>query len=159
MYVEKKCDGKLFLLFLNVDDIIIAGSNLDSIQNLKNKVTESFDIMDLGELNHYLDTKCTKLNEIIKIDRSTYARDFVNRFENLLPLNLARLTRRPWIEISTCPWRNFCRNDGGSSVFLIRFPYQNAIGALLYLSISIKPDLSYSVRVLANNCINSIFKT
>ena len=67
-----KYDGELFLLSLYVDDIIIAGSNLEGIQNLEKKFTKTFDIKDLGELNHYLGVKITRSFESIKIDQSTY---------------------------------------------------------------------------------------
>ena len=43
--------------------------------------------------------------------------------------------------------------------FVARFPYQNTIGALLYLSINTRSDLSYSVGVLARHCISPSFKT
>ena len=47
-------DEELFLLSLYVDEILIARSNFEGIQNLKKKITESFDIKDLGELNQKL---------------------------------------------------------------------------------------------------------
>ena len=72
LYVFKN-DGKLFLHSPYVDDIIVAGSNLEGIQNLKKKFTEAFDIKDLKKLNHYLGMKITRSYKGIKIDHSTYA--------------------------------------------------------------------------------------
>ena len=65
-------------------------SNLKDIQNLKKKFTESFDIKDLGELNHYLGMKITRSYESIKIDQSTYDDDVVKRFEHLLSSKLGK---------------------------------------------------------------------
>ena len=42
--------------------------------------------------------------------------------------------------------------------FAARFPYQNAIGAILFLSINTRPDLSYSVGLLTRHCIDPSFK-
>ena len=153
-----KCDKEIFLLSLYVDDIIIAGSNLDSIQNLKKKFTESFDIKDLGELNHYLGMKITRTYESIKIDQSTYAKDVVTRFEHLLSSNLDKTYTTPMdrdIKITKTDLEDMTEEQAR---FAARFPYQNAIGALLYLSINTRPDLSYSVGVLARHCINPSFK-
>ena len=38
------------------------------------------------------------------------------------------------------------------------FPYQNIIGALLYLSINTRPDISYSVGVLARYCVSPTYR-
>ena len=76
-----KYDEEVFLLSLYVDGIIIAGSNLDNIHNLKKQFTESFDIKNLGELNHYLDLKIIRSHKSIKIDNSTYARKVVKKFK------------------------------------------------------------------------------
>ena len=81
------CDGEVFLLSLYVDDIILAGANVTSLNNLKKLFTESFDIKDLGEVNHYLGMKITRSNEGIKIDQTTYAMDIVKRFSHLISSN------------------------------------------------------------------------
>ena len=38
------------------------------------------------------------------------------------------------------------------------FPYQNIIGALLYLSINTRPDISYPVGVLARYCVSPPYR-
>ena len=42
--------------------------------------------------------------------------------------------------------------------YVERFPYQNIVGALLYLSINTRPDISYAVGVLARFCKNPNFR-
>ena len=67
---------------------ILRASTGRDILVIKCRITESLDIDDLGELNHYLGKKFTRSYESIKIDQSTYARDVVNWCENLLSWNL-----------------------------------------------------------------------
>ena len=53
-------DNEVYLLLLYVVvDIVISRSNLDVVELLKNKLMGTFDIKDLGEINHNLDMKIT----------------------------------------------------------------------------------------------------
>ena len=76
------------LLLLYVDNIIIAGTNLENVETLKLKFTEVFDIKNLGEINQYLGMKITRSQDGIKIDQTTYANDVVKIFERRLTYNL-----------------------------------------------------------------------
>ncbi len=42
--------------------------------------------------------------------------------------------------------------------YVERFPYMNIVGALLYLLINTRPDISYSVGVLARFCKNPNYR-
>ena len=68
---------------------------MKGIHNPKKKLTQTFDIKDLGELNHYFGIKITRSYESIKIDQSTYAGDVVKRFEHLLSSNLDKAYTTP----------------------------------------------------------------
>ena len=54
MYTKQARDGSLLILILYVDDMLIAGSNMDDIASLKSKLNDAFDMKDLGEANHIL---------------------------------------------------------------------------------------------------------
>ena len=147
-----KIDGKLFLLSLYVDDIIIAGPDVQSLENLKKKFTESFDIKDLGEINHYLGMKITRTT-----DQSTYAGDFVKRFSHLISAN-DKVYLTPMDSELKITKADFNEMTERQQAYAARFPYQNVIGALLYMAINTRPDISYAVGVLARHCITTSYK-
>ena len=146
------------LIFLYVHDIIIAGLNLNGIQNLKKKLTESFDIKDLGEFNKYLGMKITWAYKNIKIDQSSYARDVVTRFKHSLSSNLDKTYTTPMDRDIKITKANHEEKTKEQARYSPRCSYQNYVSALLYLSINTRPDLSYSAGVLARHCINSSFR-
>ena len=46
--------NSLLILILYVDDMLLAGTNIDEIANLKSKLNENFDMKDLGDASHIL---------------------------------------------------------------------------------------------------------
>ena len=94
LYILQVID-ETYLLSLYVDDIIIAGTNLENVETLKLKFTEVFDIKDLGEINHYLGMKITRSQGESKIDQTTYSNDVVRRFERYLTSNLDKKYNTP----------------------------------------------------------------
>ena len=64
----KRVGGKMYLISLYVDDILVAGSDLDEVERIKRQFTEHNEMKDLGELNYYLGMKITRSEEYIKLD-------------------------------------------------------------------------------------------
>ena len=54
LYTKKAKDTNLLILILYVDDMLIAGTNIDEIASLKSKLNATFDMKDLGNANHIL---------------------------------------------------------------------------------------------------------
>ena len=54
LYTKRAKDGSLLILILYVDDMLIAGTNIDEIASLKSKLNATFDMKDLGNANHIL---------------------------------------------------------------------------------------------------------
>jgi hypothetical protein len=50
----KKFIGKIVVLIVYVDDIIMTGNDVDEILNLKSSLAQEFEIKDLGSLRYFL---------------------------------------------------------------------------------------------------------
>ena len=44
----------MLILILYVDDMLLAGSNMDEMATLQSKLNDTFDMKDLGNANHIL---------------------------------------------------------------------------------------------------------
>jgi hypothetical protein len=55
----KKVGKETYLISLYVDDILIAGSKVSVIEDIKQEFMMRYEMKDLGELNHYLGMKIT----------------------------------------------------------------------------------------------------
>ena len=47
-------EGKTFLIWVYVDDIMLAGESTERIAQVKEALSKEFDVKDLGELNYFL---------------------------------------------------------------------------------------------------------
>jgi len=53
VYVKQYDDGVYVILCLYVDDILIFGSNIDVINDVKHMLSSNFDMKDLGPIDVY----------------------------------------------------------------------------------------------------------
>ena len=44
----------MIILILNVDDMLLEGSNIDELATLQSNLNDNFDMKDLGDANHIL---------------------------------------------------------------------------------------------------------
>ena len=72
--------GSLMIIVLYVDDLLITRSSNIEISSLKDAMNHSFSMTDLGLLSQFLGLKISQFQHGIKIHKSNYALDFLNKF-------------------------------------------------------------------------------
>ena len=60
VYLKRKNDGSYIILLLHVDDMLVAGSNMQEINVLKRKLVNSFAMKDLGVAKQILGMRITR---------------------------------------------------------------------------------------------------
>ena len=144
------------MISLYVDDILIAGSDLSVIESIKHAFTMQYEMKDMGELNYYLGMKVTRTEDYISLDQKAYIKDILKKYAHLV----AEAGDREY----TTPMERDLKLRKNEQMtqkqldYVHVFPYQNIIGALLYLSINTRPDISYSVGVLARYCVSPTYR-
>ena len=54
MFYKHSKDGKIAILIVHVDDIVLTGSDKEELERLKIRLAEEFEIKDLGALKYFL---------------------------------------------------------------------------------------------------------
>jgi len=60
VYLKKQNDGSYVILLLYVDEMLVAGSNMQEINVLKRKLANSFAMKDLGTAKQILSMRITR---------------------------------------------------------------------------------------------------
>ena len=132
----KKCAGKIVVLVVYVDDMIVTGNDVDKILNFKSRLAQEFKIKDLGSLRYFLRI------EVARSDRCT----FISQWKYILDLleETGMLGCRPIN--SRIEANHHLSGDMGERTNKER--YQRLVGWLIYLAHT-RPDVSYVVGVVS----------
>ena len=136
--------GEVFILAIYVDDIIIAGENTGNIDDVKKRISEKFDVKDMGKLHHFLGVKVIQNTQTghIWIGQPNYTLELLVRFrmDESKPAETAVDANSKLIKAED--QEGLCNKE----------LYQSAIGSLHYLSTRTRPDESYAVGNAARFC-------
>jgi len=82
VYLKKKKYGNYIILLLYVDDMLIAGSNMQEINVLKRKFSNSFAMKDLGVAKQILGMRITRdrKNRKLTFSQNEYIQKVLKRF-------------------------------------------------------------------------------
>ena len=75
----RRTDKCTILLLLYLDDMIITGDNLSSIQELKDFFNQQFEMKDRGHLSYFLGLKITHSTDGLYITQAKYASELLSR--------------------------------------------------------------------------------
>ncbi|CAH2020785.1 unnamed protein product [Acanthoscelides obtectus] len=140
-----KTGKDIMIIVTYVDDLIIASRDKKAISSLKAKLSERFEMKDLGSVNHCLGMEFSLKKNKISLSQRAYILEIRDRFKMAdantvsTPLDPGTKLRKP--------------TESPSSEEL-KLPYRELIGALTYLSLGTRPDISFAVSYLGqfNNC-------
>ena len=74
----RRTDKGTILLLLYVDDMIITGDDLSSIQELKDFLSQQFEMKDLGHLSYFLGVEITHSTDGLYITQAKYTSDLLS---------------------------------------------------------------------------------
>ena len=124
------------ILLLYVDNMIIAGDDMQGIRDLKHFLRRQFEMKDLGPLNCFLGLEVSFSADGYYLTQAKYTSDLISQ------------TSITDSKIVDTPIKYNCRlNSHDGESLSDATLYRQLVGSLIYLTIT-RPDISYAVHVV-----------
>ncbi|CAH2083649.1 unnamed protein product [Euphydryas editha] len=120
-----------------VDDLILLTSNKVERNKIKNKLMQYLEMKDLGKASQCVGLNITRDGDTIMIDQGKYIRDVLTKYG----MSDCKPCKTP-IEVGL----KFTKSAEDEEM---NYPYQQAIGCLLYIAQGTRPDISFAVNTLS----------
>ncbi|PKU73279.1 Retrovirus-related Pol polyprotein from transposon TNT 1-94 [Dendrobium catenatum] len=132
LLIYKKDHSKIYVL-IYVDDIILTGNNVSSINQLLDKLHQRFNMRNLGSLTQFLGLTAEATPSGLLLHQSRYATEILDRAGML---NCKAVTSPITVKPLT---------ETNSAIFSNPTLYRQLVGALQYLTLT-RPDLTFAVN-------------
>jgi transposase InsO family protein len=132
----KRNIGKITILIVYVDDIVITGDDHEEIAHLKKHLAQEFEVKDLGQLRYFLGIEVSRGPKGIFISQRKYVLDLLRE--------VGMLGCRP----ASTPIEQNHRLMASEGRPVDRECYQRTVGKLIYLSHT-RPDIAFAVSVVS----------
>ncbi|KAL0553893.1 hypothetical protein IC582_007797 [Cucumis melo] len=137
LFTKASKTGKIAILIVYVDDIVLTGDDQTEISQLKQRMGDEFEIKDLGNLKYFLGMEVARSKEGISVSQRKYTLDLLTE--------TGMLGCRP----ADTPIEFNCKlGNSDDQVPVDKEQYQRLVGKLIYLSHT-RPDISFAVSVVS----------
>ncbi|RVW80140.1 Retrovirus-related Pol polyprotein from transposon TNT 1-94 [Vitis vinifera] len=142
----KSFDNSYIILLLYVDDMLIAGSDIEKINNLKKQLSKQFAMKDLGAANQILGMRIIrdKANGTLKLSQSEYVKKVLSRFN----MNEAKPVSTPLGSHFKLSKEQSPKTEEERD-HMSKVPYASAIGSLMYAMVCTRSDIAHAVGVVS----------
>jgi len=149
VFIKRSISG-FTIIAVYVDDLNIIGSP-EEIEKTAKLLNKEFEMKDLGVTKLCLGLQIEHLYNGIFVHQSNYIQKMLKRFnmDKAHPLSTPMVVRS--LDIKNDHYRPQEKNE---KILGPEVPYLSAIGALMYLANNTRPDISFSVNVLARYSSN-----
>jgi hypothetical protein len=130
------------ILCLYVDGILIFGTSLDMINEVKTFLCQSFDMKDMCETDVILNIKLIKVENVITLTQSHYVEKVLSHFG----YKHSKPSPTPY-DLSLVLQKN-------KRIGRDQLRYSQTIGSLMYLASATRPDISFAVSKLSRFTFN-----
>ena len=142
----KKFNNNFIILLLYVDDMLVTGSDMQEIVNLKHKLSKQFEMKDLGAPKQILG---------MRIKRDTNSRTLLLLQDKYINKVLSRFNMQNAKVVSTPLGVHFRLSKEQSPktekerAYMAKVPYASAIGSLMYVMVCTRPDIAQAVGAVS----------
>ncbi|RVW94385.1 Retrovirus-related Pol polyprotein from transposon TNT 1-94 [Vitis vinifera] len=142
----KSFENSYIILLLYVDDMLIAGSDIEKINNLKKQLSKQFAMKDLGAAKQILGMRIIrdKANGTLKLSQSAYVKKVLSRFN----MNEAKPVSTPLGSHFKLSKEQSLKTEEERD-HMSKVPYASAIGSLMYAMVCTRPDIAHAVGVVS----------
>ncbi|XP_073121790.1 uncharacterized protein [Henckelia pumila] len=131
LYTKRSNSGKISVLIVYVDDIILTGDDIEETHRLKKSLSREFEMKDLGQLKYFLGIEVAKSKRGITVSQRKYI------------LDLLQDTGMSGCKPSdTHIESNAKLGDINNGATVDKGRYQRLVGRLIYLSHT-RPDIAF----------------
>ncbi|RDX66424.1 Copia protein, partial [Mucuna pruriens] len=137
LFIKHSPNGKLTLLLVYVDDMIVTGDGeIEKLNLNKKKLSTQFEMKELGKLKYFLGIEVAYSKQGIFIYQRKYVLDFLKEIGKL------------GCKISRVPIEQNHRIECEESPIIEKSQYQRLVGKLIYLSHT-RPNIAYAVSMVS----------
>lgn len=137
-------DRTKIIVAIYVDDIIIASNDVEVIKEFKGKLSEVFEMKDLGKINFCVGIEFQETSidgkRKMKMCQTRYIKDVLSRFG----MEVCKTVCTP-----LDPSIKLVKPETPDKNYMKSVPYQKLIGSLLYISTGTRPDITFAVNFLS----------
>jgi len=144
VYLKRKNNGSYIIFLLYVDDMLVAGSNMQEINVLKKKLANSFAMKDLVAAKQILGMRITRDRKNCKLtlSQSEYIENVLKRFN----MQNAKLVNIP-LAIHFKLRRRIPRKE--EMAHMSKVSYASIVGSLIYAMVCTRPNIAHVVGVVS----------
>ncbi|KAM2456035.1 hypothetical protein PS1_015961 [Malus domestica] len=146
VYIKQFSGGKFIILLLYVDDMLIVSQDASMIKKLKEELSKSFDMKDLGPAKQILGMEIIRDRKSKKLwlSQEKYVERVLERFN----MKVAKSVSSPLanhIKLS----KELCQKTYEEKEKMAVVPYSSAVGSIMYAMVCTQPDIAYAVGVVS----------
>lgn len=136
MYTRQEKEDVL-IIGVYVDDILVTGSCVSSIEAFKKQMSNFFEMSDLGKLAYYLGIEVEQGDGFIELKQTGYAKKLLKQ-AGLEDCNPTKFPMDPKEQLT--------KDEGGKQVDATQ--YRSLVGGLRYL-VHTRPDIAFAVGIVS----------
>jgi hypothetical protein len=147
----KRFESSYIILLLYVDDMLVAGPDMDEIKKLKKQLSREFDMKDLGAAKQILGMRINrdKQKGTLQLSQEEYIDRILKRFNmsNAKPVSTPLASH---FRLS----KDQSPKTEEEKDFMAKVPYASAIGSLMYAMVCTRPDIAHAVGAVSRFMTN-----
>lgn len=146
VYYKRLPTGEFVILLLYVDDMLTTGNSMRIIYELKTHLALCFSMKDLGVAKRILgmDIIRNRHKREIRLSQEKYILKVLQKFNMSNAKSVATPLANYFLLSS-----KMCPSTAEEKREMDGIPYSSAVGSLMYVMVSMCPDLAHAVRVVS----------